>query len=92
MNCTIGQILHVCLLYKDQEHWPDYVAITKMAISSTINANINKVPLDVLYDENIPLPWDLLLSRESCISPHAHTFANKMKLLIKKVKSAIHNA
>ena len=60
MNCTIGQILCTHLLDKDQEHWSDYVAVTEMAINSTINASINKAPFEVLYSENIPLPIDLL--------------------------------
>ena len=47
MNCTICQILHAYLLDEDQEHWPDYVAVTKMAINSTINASINKAPFEV---------------------------------------------
>ena len=92
MNCTIGQILHAHLLDKDQEHWPDYVAVTEMAINSTNNASINKAPFEVFYGENIPLPVDLLLSRESSIIPHAYTFASKMKQLVNKVKSAMHNA
>ena len=83
MNCTIGQILYAHLLDKDQEHWPDYVAVTEMAINSTINASIKKAPFEVLYGENIPLPdVDLLLFRESSINPHAHTFARKMKQLV----------
>ena len=40
MNRTIGQILNMYLLYEDQEHWPDYVAITQMAVNSTINGSI----------------------------------------------------
>ena len=55
------------------------MAVTEMAINSTINASINKAPFEVLYGENIPLPVDLLLSRESSINPNAHNFARKMK-------------
>ena len=62
-----------------------------MAINSTINASINKVPFEFLYSENIPLPVDVLLSTASSINPHAHRFASKLKQLFKKVKSAIHD-
>ena len=68
------------------------MAVTEMAINFTINASINKAPFKVFYGENIPLPIDLLLSRESSINPHAHTFASKMKQLVDKVKSAMHDA
>ena len=88
MNRTIGQILGVHLLEKDQEHWPDYVAFTEMAI----NTSIKKAPFKVLCSENIPLPVDLFLSREFSINPHAHMLANKMKHLVNKVKSAMHDA
>ena len=50
-----------------------------MAINSTLNASINKAPFEVLYDENISLLVDLLLSQELFINPHAHTFASKKK-------------
>ena len=54
MNCTIGQILYARLLdlltlvvvdswllfLLDQEHWPDYVAVTEMGFNSNINASI----------------------------------------------------
>ena len=63
-----------------------------MAINSTINYSINKAPFEVLYGNNTLLHVDLLLSKESSISPHAHTFANKMKQLVNKVKHAIHDA
>ena len=68
------------------------MAVTEIAINSTINASINKALFEVLYGENIPLPVDLLLSRESSINPHAYKFARKMKQLITKVKSAMHDA
>ena len=71
MNHTIGQILHAHLLEKNQEHWPDYVAITIMAINSTINARINKAPFEIFYSENTLLIVDLLLSKESSINPNA---------------------
>ena len=80
------------MLDEDQEHWPNYVAVIEMAINSTINAHISKAPFEVLYCENIPLPIDLLLSRESSINPYAHTFASKMKQPVTKVKSIIHAA
>ena len=73
-------------------HWLGYVSVTEMAINSTINASINKVPFDILYVENILLSIDLLLSRESSINPYAHNFASKMKQLATKLKSAIHDA
>ena len=79
MNCNIGQILLLYLLYKDYKHCPDYVSITEMAINSTINASINKALFKVLYGKNIPLPVDWLLYRESSINPYAHAFASKMK-------------
>ena len=79
MNRTIAQILHVYFLDKDQEHWPDYVAFTGMAINSTIYASITKALFEVLYGENIPLPIDLLLSRDSYIKPQANKFTSKMK-------------
>ena len=68
------------------------MAVTEMAINSTINANINKAPFEVLYGEKIPLPIDLLLSIESSINPHTHIFARKMKKLINKIKSTIYSA
>ena len=55
------------------------MAATEMAINSIINASINKALFEVLYGESIPLPVVLLLSRESSINPHAHTFDSKMK-------------
>ena len=63
-----------------------------MAINSTINSSINKAPSKVLYGENILLPVDLLLSRESSINPNAYKFSIKLKQLVKKVKSATHDA
>ena len=89
---TIGKILRAHLLYEDQEHWPDHVDVTEMAINSTINAIINKAPFKVLYSKNTPLPVNLLLSREFSISPHAYSFAIKMKQLVNKVKNSMHDA
>ena len=63
INCTIGQILYAQLLDKDEEHWPYYVSVTKMATNSTINASINTAPFEVLNAESIPLPVGLLLSK-----------------------------
>ena len=63
-----------------------------MAINSTINARTNKASFEVPYGENIPLPVDLLLYRKSSIKPHAHTFARKIKLILNKVTSAMHDA
>ena len=42
MNRTIGQILCAYLLDEDLKHWLDYVAVSKMAINSTINASIKQ--------------------------------------------------
>ena len=92
MNHTIGQILHAHLLDKDQEHWPDYAAVTKMAIHSTINGSINKAPFKVLYNKTTLLPVDLLLSRESSINPHVYTIASKMKQLVYNIRNAINDA
>ena len=92
MNYTIGQILYIQLLDKDQEHWSNYVAVTAMNINSTINASIQKVLVEVLYSENIPLPVDLLLSRESSINPQALKSANKLKQFVDKIKNAMYNA
>ena len=55
------------------------MAVTEIAINSTINASINKSPFEVIYGKNTRFPVDLLLSRESSINPHAHTFARKMQ-------------
>ena len=77
INCIIGQILHTKLLDEDHEHWPDYVAVTDMAINSTINGSINKALFYVFNGKNIRLPVDLLLSKESSINPHAYIFVNK---------------
>ena len=55
------------------------MAVTEIAINSKINASIKKALFEVLNGENIPLPVDLLLSRESSINPYAHTFSKKMK-------------
>ena len=79
-------------LGEDQEYWPDYVAITEMAINSTINVSINKALFKVVYGENIPLLVYMLLSIESSINPHAHIFARNIKQLDNKVKSAMHDA
>ena len=38
------------------------------------------------------LPLALLLSRESSIKPHAYTFGSKMKHLVNRVLSAMHDA
>ena len=62
-NCSICQIFCAHLLDENQAHWPDYLAVTKMAINSTINASIKKALFEVFYSENIPLLVDLLLSR-----------------------------
>ena len=37
INRIIGQILGTHLIDEDQEHWPDYVAVTEMVINSPIN-------------------------------------------------------
>ena len=79
MNCTTGQILHTHFLEIAQERCPDYLAVTDMAINTTINASINKAQFGVLYAKISPLSIDLLLPRETSISPYAHTFARKMK-------------
>ena len=92
MNFNIGQILYTYLLNKDQEDWFNYVAVIKMAIDSTINTSIQKAPFKVLHGENIPLPVDLLLSREFSINPQAYKFTIKLKQLVYKVKNAMHNA
>ena len=60
-----------------------------MAINSTFNASVNKALFEVIYGENIPLPVDLLLFRESSINLHTHTSTIKIKQLVTKVKSAI---
>ena len=69
---------------------PDYMAVTKMAINSTINERI-QAPLKVFYDGNISLPVDLLLSKESSINPQAHNSTSKMKQLVYEVKCAMHD-
>ena len=79
MNCTIGQIPCAHLLDENQEHWTVYVAVTEIAINSKNNASIKKALVEVLNGEKIPLPVDLLLSRESSINPYSHTFFRKMK-------------
>ena len=56
MNCTIGQILKEDLLSRDQDNWPNYVAVIEMSINSTSNASIYKAPFGILYGENILLP------------------------------------
>ena len=61
MSHTIGLILRENSLDKDQEHWPNYLAITEMAINSTINSSSSKAPFEVLNGKNIPVPIDLLL-------------------------------
>ena len=91
MDCIIGQILHAYLLNKNEEHWPEYVAITEIAVNSTIDASIDKAPFEVFYGKNIPLPVDLLLFRESSINPHAHKFTSKMKQLVYMVRSTMHD-
>ena len=62
------------------------MAIKEIAINSKIDASIKKTLFEVLYRENIPLPVDLLLSRESSINPYAHTFSRKMKYLVPRSK------
>ena len=69
MTYSLSQILCAYLLYEDQDNWPDYVAITKMAINSSINTSIQNVPFEVLYSEKVLFPVDFLLSRESSINP-----------------------
>ena len=68
------------------------MAVTEIAFNSIINASIKKAPFEVFYGENNLLLVDLLLSRESSINPHAYTFASKMKQIVKKVKSSLHDA
>ena len=63
-----------------------------MAINSTINASISKALFEVLCGENTLLPIDLLLPRETSINPHAYLFVSKIKQIVKKVKSAMHDA
>ena len=63
-----------------------------MAINCTINAKISKALFEVHYGEIIPLPVDLLLSRESSFNPNAHTFSINMKKLGRKAKTAIFDA
>ena len=67
MDCTIGQILQVYLLYKDQEYWPNYVTVTEMALNFIINVCISKAPFEIIYGKNILFPVYLLLSRESTL-------------------------
>ena len=76
------------LLDKDQKHWPDYLAlaVTAMDINYTINISIQKAPFEALCGENIPLPADFLLPKESFINLYAHIFASTTKL-VEKVKS-----
>ena len=91
MNCTIGESLLANLLDKDQERWPDYVAVNKMAINSIISTSIWKSILKS-SGENTPLSVDLLLSKESSINPHTYKLTIKITKLVEKVKSAMHNA
>ena len=79
------------MLDKYHEHLPNYMADIEMAINFTFNASIKNAPFEILYGENILLPIDLILSRESWINPHAHTFARKMKQLVTKLKSTMHD-
>ena len=92
MNCTITQIFNAHMLDENQEHWPDYAAITEMAINSTIDVSIQKTTFEVLYIENTPLPVDLFLSKESSINLQACNFDHKRHQLVNKIKSAIHDA
>ena len=92
MNRTIGQILRTHLVDQDQANWPNFIALAELAINSTVNASINKAPFEVLYGENIPLPVDLLLARDSTIDPHASSFATKMQSLVKSIQKAMHTA
>ena len=64
--------LYIYLLNEDQEYYSAYVAITEIAINSTIKASIQKSPFEIVYSEKILLPVDLLLSRESSINTQAH--------------------
>ena len=63
-----------------------------MAINSFINARINKVPFKILFGDKIPLPVNLLLYRESTINPYTYAFIKKVRQLVSKVKSAMHDA
>ena len=63
-----------------------------MAINSASNSSIQKAPFKVLYSQNIPLPIDLLLYRESIINPHAQKFTSKLKQLVTKAKYATYDA
>ena len=49
MKCTIGQILTENILDEDHKHWPNYVAVTEMAIDSTFNFSIDKALFEALY-------------------------------------------
>ena len=96
MNNPIIQILCTHLLDENHdedldEHWTEYVAVTKIAINATINASIQKASFEVLYGENIPLPVEFLLSKEFFINLQAQKFTSKMKQLVGKVKSAKHD-
>ena len=66
------------MLDKDQEDWPNCIAVTKIAINFTMNVNIQKPSFKVLYDENILLLIDLLLSREFSINLQAYKSASKI--------------
>ena len=88
MNHTICPILLAHLFDKDQEHWPDYVAVIEMAI----NESILKTPFEVLYSENTLFPVELLLSREPSLNSYTHKFSSKMQQLVDKVKCAMHDA
>ena len=48
IKCTIGHILYVYLPNEAPEHWPDYMAVTKVAINSTFNATIKKSPFEII--------------------------------------------
>ena len=79
INYTIGQIFCAYLWGNDQKHWPNYVAVIEMDINSTNIASVSKAPFEVFYGESIPLPIDLLFSREASISTHAYIFARNTK-------------
>ena len=67
------------------------MAAIEITINSTINVSIQKALFEVLYGKNIPLPVDLLLSRDSAINPQEHKFARKIKQLNYQVKRIMHD-
>ena len=79
MNHTFGAILQAHLLDEDQKHRPNFMAITEMAINSTINTRVKKAPFEIFYGKSIPFPIDLLFSRELSIDLQADSFTSKIK-------------